>query len=199
MKLNTVYPALIEQVYASMKEMGIEADKATIYKKAVEGGIVDQNGQPTAKAIESGWVTDMKEKKNMSLLEFKRMYPIFKGFPAKEFAKFGGTWYISNKIIDFLDRLSQNGATDWDTRNQISSYFTQRNYSDPQNVDELKGTIPEFWDIDDSHFHVANGEVVMDVETVIDQCEKTISGENPGNKAAARQLLRKIKEGGLND
>ncbi|MBZ2406126.1 hypothetical protein [Liquorilactobacillus hordei] len=193
MKLETIYPSLVEQMYSAMKNSGVTGiDKALIYKEMVEDKMIDANGTPTKKALNERLVTDATERSNMTLLEFKKIYPIFKKFPAKEFAKYDGRWYVSDKILDFLVDFDDRAS--FDERAEISAYLTQRNYENPQTIGELKGTIPAYRDVDDSHFHETSDGVLVDIAAAKEQCKKVISGQLSGDIEAAKEILDKFKK-----
>ncbi|MFT8823248.1 hypothetical protein, partial [Liquorilactobacillus satsumensis] len=190
-----VYPPLVEQAYSMMKQNGInDVSKAEIYSKMVETNLIDQNGDPTEFALKNGLVDDATEKSKMSLLQFKKMYPVFKGFPAKEFWRSSnGFWYISENVMDSLEKRCSAGNSSEDDKKQLARYFSLRNYDDPQTIAELKGVMPEYRDFDDSCFHETDHGVSIEMEAVIQICEKVLSGKISGDKAMAKEFIDKYK------
>lgn len=191
--VKVIYPSLVEQAAVFLKREGIKAEKDEIYKEMIKNGTIDQYGNPTKEALKNGLVSDFTEKKGMKLIEFKKMYPIFKEFSAKEFAKYDGIWYVSGTVIDLLDKRCANKEYEEEAVAQMAMYFQQRNYEEPQTIGEFKGTIPEFRSIDDSHFHKRDGKLFIDATGLEATCKSVLSGKVKGNKKAAKDVMEYVK------
>lgn len=188
--VNIIYPSLVEQAASFLKREGIKAEKDEIYKEMIKNGTIDQYGNPTSMALNEGLVSDYTEKKNMRLVEFKRMYPVFKEFSAKEFVRYDGVWYISETINQILDKRCENKEYEEHSIEQIAAYFKQRNYDNPQTPGEFKGCFyPMYEGISNDHFVFKDGNLALDVYAIKQSCENVLSGKVKGNREAAKELM----------
>lgn len=167
--MKIVYPPLVEQSYQFITQQGISVTKADVYQMMVSEGMLTQTGDPTKKALELGIVTEYKQQ-HRTLKEFKQEYPIFRGYPVKEFTQQDGVWYVSQDVIEDIQSILDANNCDIDTLNQIDMYFKFRNYDDPHgSISEIKGVYhPLYTPYDDSMFHIVNGQVAVPQEVLTD-------------------------------
>ena len=167
--MEIVYPPLVEQSYQFITQQGISVTKADVYQMMVTEGMLTQTGDPTKKALEQGIVTEYKQQ-HRTLKEFKREYPIFRGYPVKEFTQQDGVWYVSQDVIADIQSILDANNCDIDTLNQIDMYFKFRNYDDPHgSIAEIKGVYhPLYTPYDDSVFQIVNGQVAVPQEVLAD-------------------------------
>lgn len=167
--MEIIYPPLVEQSYQFITQQSIAVTKAEVYQMMVSEGMLTQTGEPTKKALEQGIVTEYKQQ-HRTLKEFKQEYPIFKGYPVKEFTQQEGVWYVSQDVIADIQAILDANNCDVDTLNQIDMYFKFRNYDDPHgSIAEIKGVYhPLYTPYDDSTFYIVNGKVAVSQEVLAD-------------------------------
>ncbi len=167
--MEIIYPPLVEQSYQFITQQGIVVTKAEVYQMMVSEGMLTQTGEPTKKALEQGIVTEYKQQ-HRTLKEFKQEYPIFRGYPVKEFTQQAGVWYVSQEVIADIQAILDVNNCDVDTFNQIDMYFKFRNYDDPHgSIAEIKGVYhPLYTPYDDSMFQIVDGQVAVPQEVLAD-------------------------------
>lgn len=173
--MRVIYPPLVEQAYQFISSQGIEATKEDVYRMMVSEGMLTQNGNPTEKALNQGLVKEYKQQHD-TLKAFKRDYRLFRNYPAKEFTKQEGVWYVSQKIIQDIQVILDANNCDHETFIQIETYFRFRNYDNPHgSIAETKGVFhPLYTPYDDSEFQVVNELVVIPKSVLFDivrRCE----------------------------
>lgn len=109
---NIQYPALVEQAYNLLISQGVkEVSKQDIYKKLVAEKMLDENGEPTQKAIEQGLV----EPAITPIEVFKAKFPIFAPIDDKYFNVVNGEVLITaggvSKACKII--LAKTDAPDW--------------------------------------------------------------------------------------
>ncbi|MDT2500305.1 hypothetical protein P7D95_05780 [Enterococcus avium] len=167
--MRVIYPPLVEQAYQFAVNQGIDTSKEEVYRRMVENGMLTETGEPTKKAVEQGIFSEYKQQ-HSTLKEFKEEYPIFKGYPNKEFTQQNGIWYVSQDVIADIQVILDAKNCDIDTLNQIDTYFKFRNYDDPDgSIAEIKGVYhPLYTPYDDSMFHMVDGLVAVPQEVLTD-------------------------------
>lgn len=70
-----IYPDLVEQSYRFMRSKGVNVTKDMIYRKLVKFKMIDQNGQPTKKAIKEGLISETDDPNSLAF--FKAQNPLF--------------------------------------------------------------------------------------------------------------------------
>ncbi|MGM0253131.1 hypothetical protein IGJ99_000685 [Enterococcus sp. AZ095b] len=176
--MQIIYPPLVEQAFQFITSQGIKATKDQLYKQMVEDGILTETGGPTKKAIDQGIVA-VYQQKHETLKEFKKEYPIFKGYGRSEFTQQDGIWYVSQKIIKDVQAILDANDCDIDIFNQIRTYFDYRNYDDPHgSIAEIKGVYhPLYTPYDDSLFEIVNGKVAIPLGVMADIVYRCECGE----------------------
>ncbi|MDT2735943.1 hypothetical protein P7H00_02190 [Enterococcus pseudoavium] len=176
--MEIIYPPLVEQSYQFITQQGIKVSKAEVYQMMVQEGMLTQTGEPTKKALEQGIVTEYKQQ-HRTLKEFKQAYPIFKGYPVKEFTQQDGIWYVSQDVIADIQAILDANNCDVDIFNQINTYFNFRNYDNPHgSIAEIKGVYhPLYTSYDDSMFQFVNGQVAIPKEVMADIIQRCDEGK----------------------
>lgn len=64
-----IYPALVEQSYAFLLSKGIKVSKDMVYRQMIKANMIDQNGQPTQKAIETGLVSTTNDPHSLAVFK----------------------------------------------------------------------------------------------------------------------------------
>lgn len=126
--MNIIYPPLVEDSLSyHFDEKNIEMeDKIRMYQHMIEIGIITEQGLPTEKALDMGWVKDFYEEEDMSFEDFLTLYPVFKRYDVNLFQKIDGFWEISLSFKESLKEhlLSENMS--YDDRLQITEYLSER-------------------------------------------------------------------------
>lgn len=181
--MQIIYPPLVEQAYQFIVNEGISATREEVYKMMVDDGMLTQTGNPTKKAIDQGIIAEYKQQHD-TLKEFKKSYPLFKRYPAKEFTQQEGIWYVSQRVIADIQAILDANNCDRDTLMQIETYFRFRNYDNPHgSIAETKGVYhPLYTPYDDSMFQVVNGQVAVPQEVLNDIVRRCEIGELDADK-----------------
>ena len=82
MKFNIKYPMLVEQAYNQLIAGGLKPRKDKLYKMLVDEGMIDELGNPTQAAIDSGLV-EIAE--NDPIKQFKAENPVMANIPDQHF------------------------------------------------------------------------------------------------------------------
>lgn len=86
MQKKIEYPALVEQMHAYLISRGINnVSKLTLFNEMVKDGMINKNGQPTAKALENGLIEAADYNDLNPIQQFKADYPQFSAVPDKFF------------------------------------------------------------------------------------------------------------------
>lgn len=115
---NVIYPPLVEQAFEfTQKVDGLkDITKAELYKKLVIEGLLDENGNPTKKALEQGLV---KQSKTLDIVA-PEIVEIAKQVLPKKYIEITpeGNFFVSFDAIEYLDSLLNNTELDSDTVNK---------------------------------------------------------------------------------
>lgn len=110
-KKDIKYPSLVEQAYNFILSRGITGvSKLILFNKMVQDGMLDKNGSPTEKALQSGLVESLDYEELNPIQKFKYDYPQFESIPNDCFSEDDqGRVKISFKgillyIIQILDK-----------------------------------------------------------------------------------------------
>ena len=127
MQKKIEYPVLVEQMHAYLISRGINnVSKLTLFNEMVKDGMINKNGQPTAKALENGLIEAADYNDLNPIQQFKADYPQFSAVPDKFFQVDeqnnvligfkGFAWYASiqelNATKQILALYKQRGLTD---------------------------------------------------------------------------------------
>lgn len=72
---QTIYPELVEQSHAYLLSRGVDVSKDVVYRNMIKCHLIDQNGQPTQKAIDEGLVSETNDPNSLAV--FKAQNPLF--------------------------------------------------------------------------------------------------------------------------
>ena len=136
MQKKIEYPVLVEQMHAYLISRGINnVSKLTLFNEMVKDGMINKNGQPTAKALENGLIEAADYNDLNPIQQFKADYPQFSAVPDKFFqvdeqnnvlVGFKGfAWYASRLINDENASIQELNAT-----KQILALYKQRGLTD---------------------------------------------------------------------
>lgn len=187
-----IYPSLVEQAYLFSKEQGILMDKAELYKHMVEEGFIDENGDATKLAIDTGLITVYEESKDMSLRDFKKNYKSFRKYPKKYFTFEAGYWYLSKTILDEFVKQMESETILEDDLADFQIYYKNRNYENPKTIEELRGVYyPLYEGVEDFDFiYTKKGEIAITNHGLIQVSKNVLSGLFPGgDKKSAQEFL----------
>lgn len=126
--MDIIYPPLVEDslsYYFGQKRINVE-DKAAMYQHMVDSEIITEQGLPTQKALDLGWVKDFYEEENLSFDEFLELYPVFKSFDSNHFKMIDGFWEISYSFKETLIDILQSDTMTYDDRLQLTEYLSER-------------------------------------------------------------------------
>lgn len=70
-----IYPELVEQSHAYLLSLGVAVSKDVVYRNMIKFHLIDQNGQPTQKAINEGLVSETNDPNSLAV--FKAQNPLF--------------------------------------------------------------------------------------------------------------------------
>lgn len=126
--MEIIYPPLVEEsISLHLPRQKQEVlDKAEMYRSMVEKGIISENGQPTAYALQQGWVKKFDEKADLSLEQFLAIYPIFHHYDLGQFQKIDGFWEIPMKLKELLLQDLAAGNFNYDEEMQLKEYLADR-------------------------------------------------------------------------
>lgn len=82
MKFNVKYPMLVEQAYNQLIAGGLKPRKDKLYKMLVDEGMIDELGNPTQAAIDSGLVETAGDN---PIKQFKAENPVMANIPDQHF------------------------------------------------------------------------------------------------------------------
>ncbi len=86
MQKKIEYPSLVEQAYGILASRGITGvSKLALFNNMVNQGLLNKNGQPTAKALENGLIEAADYNDLNPIQQFKADYPQFSAVPDKFF------------------------------------------------------------------------------------------------------------------
>ena len=136
MQKKIEYPVLVEQMHAYLISRGINnVSKLTLFNEMVKDGMINKNGQPTAKALENGLIEAADYNDLNPIQQFKADYPQFSAVPDKFFQVDeqnnvligfkGFAWYASRLINDENASTQELNAT-----RQILALYKQRGLTD---------------------------------------------------------------------
>lgn len=136
MQKKIEYPVLVEQMHAYLINRGINnVSKLTLFNEMVKDGMINKNGQPTAKALENGLIEAADYNDLDPIQQFKADYPQFSAVPDKFFQVDeqnnvligfkGFAWYASRLINDENASIQELNAT-----KQILALYKQRGLTD---------------------------------------------------------------------
>ena len=112
---NIIYPPLVEQAFEFIQKVtgGKGISKPELYKKLVNEGLLDKNGNPTKMALEQGLVEENKVLEPVA----PEIVEIAKQVLPEEYIKITpeGNFYISFDAIEYLDNLLNKPELDSDT------------------------------------------------------------------------------------
>ncbi|GEO75443.1 hypothetical protein FD30_GL002016 [Levilactobacillus namurensis DSM 19117] len=104
--MKIIYPKLVEDAFAVANQHGQIAPgkendvKAQIYQIMVDRGMLDELGEPTQLAINSGISGGLGPSSQLdSLAEFKRQFPIYGEFDDSHFKRLNGEWVADTYVI----------------------------------------------------------------------------------------------------
>ncbi|AYM03668.1 hypothetical protein [Levilactobacillus yiduensis] len=108
--MRIVYPQLVEDAYKVAAQAGtIKPDKvndvkAQIYRIMVQKGMLNEDGSPTQKAIDTGIANGLNEDSQDdcdpdTVAELKQLYPMYEGFNDKHFLKTNEGWVVDGQVI----------------------------------------------------------------------------------------------------
>lgn len=83
--MKITYPPLVEQAYSFAISVGANITKQEMYKLLVKDKMIDENGNPTKKAIKEGLVEDVNINTSDPIHQTKLLYPDFAFIPDKCF------------------------------------------------------------------------------------------------------------------
>lgn len=78
-----IYPELVEQSHAYLLSRGVAVSKDVVYRNMIKFHLIDQNGQPTQKAIREGLVSETNDPNSLAL--FKARNPLFLPYDDRHF------------------------------------------------------------------------------------------------------------------
>lgn len=78
-----IYPELVEQSHAYLLSRGVDVSKDVVYRNMIKCHLIDQNGQPTRKAIDEGLVSETDKPDSLAL--FKARNPLFLPYDDRHF------------------------------------------------------------------------------------------------------------------
>lgn len=123
--MRIVYPSLVEDAYniaaqAGTIKPGKENDvKSQIYRIMVQKGMLNEDGSPTQKAIDKGFVASFSQDEQGeyepdTLAGLKRMYPMYEGYSDDHFVKTEHGWAADSYVIRGITNqvLSDPGSTE---------------------------------------------------------------------------------------
>ena len=136
MQKKIEYPDLVEHMHAYLISRGINnVSKLTLFNEMVKDGMINKNGQPTAKALENGLIEAADYNDLNPIQQFKADYPQFSAVPDKLFQVDeqnnvligfkGFAWYASRLINDENASIQELNAT-----KQILALYKQRGLTD---------------------------------------------------------------------
>ena len=82
MKFNVKYPTLVEQAYNQLIAGGLKPRKDKLYKMFVDEGMIDELGNPTQAAIDSGLIEPAGDD---LIKQFKAENPVMASIPDQHF------------------------------------------------------------------------------------------------------------------
>lgn len=106
-----IYPVLVEQSYAFLLSKGIKVSKDMVYRKMIEADLIDQNGQPTQKAIEAGLISTTNDPNSLAV--FKTQNPLFLPYDDRHFKWLADsqTWAADEAVVqDVAQRVVDGRA-----------------------------------------------------------------------------------------
>ncbi|WP_137662878.1 hypothetical protein [Enterococcus hulanensis] len=196
--MRVIYPPLVEQAYRFAVSQYIDVSKDEVYRMMVRDGMLTETGNPTKTAMDQGIFSEFNLE-HKTLKEFKKEYPVFKHYPAKEFTQQDGIWYVSQKIIEDIQVILDREKVGEDTLIQIEVYFKFRDYDDPhKSIAQLKGSYHPFYTpYDDSMFPIIDGEITIPKSVISDIIRRYEEGELEARESLVegyRQILVKMEE-----
>ncbi|MFT8743226.1 hypothetical protein [Lentilactobacillus hilgardii] len=78
-----IYPELVEQSHAYLLSRGVAVSKDVVYRNMIKFHLIDQNGQPTQKAINEGLVSETNDPNSLAV--FKAQNPLFLPYDDRHF------------------------------------------------------------------------------------------------------------------
>lgn len=100
MDANIIYPDLVEEAYQLYQSFGKDINKRILWQNMVRLGILDSFGQPTTAALEAGMVREFVEEENLSLAEFRSIYPVFDRYEDGYFILQDGFWQVRPELLE---------------------------------------------------------------------------------------------------
>ncbi|MGP3638794.1 hypothetical protein [Lentilactobacillus hilgardii] len=80
---HIIYPELVEQSHAYLLSRSVDVSKDVVYRNMIKCHLIDQNGQPTRKAIDEGLVSEANDPNSLAL--FKARNPLFLPYDDRHF------------------------------------------------------------------------------------------------------------------
>lgn len=120
------YPELVEEAYSFYQNSDLEIDKLSLWRNMVELGILDHLGQPTTAAINSGLVREFVEEENLSLTEFKEVYPVFDRYPNQFFIFQDGFWQVHTDLLDLIQIDIEEASLSAIDVMELEAYFNNQ-------------------------------------------------------------------------
>ncbi|WP_282920558.1 hypothetical protein [Ignavigranum ruoffiae] len=120
------YPELVEEAYNFYQNSDLEIDKLSLWRNMVELGILDHLGQPTTAAINSGLVREFVEEENLSLAEFKEVYPVFDRYPDQFFIFQDGFWQVHTDLLELIQTDIEEASLSAIDVMELEAYFNNQ-------------------------------------------------------------------------
>lgn len=126
--MKIIYPPLVEEsIHSPLSEQKQElVDKAEMYRTMVEKGIISENGEPTAFALEQGFVKEFTEEAALTLEQFLEIYPVFEHYDVKMLKKIDGFWEIPICLKETMLLDMEANKFSYDECVQIEEYLADR-------------------------------------------------------------------------
>ncbi|WP_311406796.1 hypothetical protein [Liquorilactobacillus uvarum] len=128
--MKIMYPPLVEQGFHFFSKQNPELTKADIYNFLVKNEVITPWGDPTNKALQTGWVEKFDEEQDLSFSQFLTIYPIFAKFKRSSFMNVDGFWEIKVELKEQLLRQIGQNFFDEDEEEQLQEYFSTRKNTD---------------------------------------------------------------------
>ncbi|KRL35336.1 hypothetical protein FD20_GL001495 [Liquorilactobacillus uvarum DSM 19971] len=125
-----MYPPLVEQGFHFFSKQNSKLTKADIYNFLVKNEVITPWGDPTNKALQTGWVEEFDEEQGLSFSQFLTIYPIFSKFKRSSFMNVDGFWEIKVELKEQLLRQLGQNFFDEDEEEQLQEYFSTRKNTD---------------------------------------------------------------------
>ncbi|AKP63731.1 prophage Lp4 protein 12 [Levilactobacillus koreensis JCM 16448] len=139
--MKIVYPSLVEDAYNIAAQEGTiipgkENDvKAQIYRIMVQKGMLNEDGSPTQKAIDKGFVASFSQNEHGeyepdTVAGLKRMYPMYEGYSDDHFIQTENGWAadsyvirgVANQVLGDPDSTESQRQTAYAMLRQLEKY-----------------------------------------------------------------------------